>query len=88
MSNASCFQDNILASEKPPDAPSHEAEASNIFLKKEDFLLDTLNQWKGPQSEGVSENDVFMFEESTAPPPSAEFPEKTLSPEPATKDGE
>ncbi|XP_013876174.1 uncharacterized protein impg2b isoform X2 [Austrofundulus limnaeus] len=77
--------DNILAAEKPPDAPSHEPDSSNVFLKKEDFLFDTLDQWKGPQSEAVSENDVFMFDESTSPLPSVEFLENTFDLGPATK---
>nr|XP_033471721.1 interphotoreceptor matrix proteoglycan 2 isoform X3 [Epinephelus lanceolatus] len=66
--------DNVLAAEKPPDAPLHEADTSNIFLNKEDFLFDPFDQWKGPQGDVVSENDVFMFDESTRPP-AAEFPE-------------
>lgn len=64
-----CFQDNVLAAEKPPDAPSQEMDTSDVFLKKDDFLFDPFDPWKGPQSGGVSENDVFMFDESTAPPP-------------------
>lgn len=63
------FQDNVLAAEKPPDAPSHEADSSNVFLKKDDFLFDPFDQWKGPQGDVVSENDVFMFDESTDSPP-------------------
>ncbi|XP_036946515.1 interphotoreceptor matrix proteoglycan 2-like isoform X2 [Acanthopagrus latus] len=70
--------DNVLAAEKPPDAPSHEADSTDVFLKKDDFLFDPFDQWKGPQGAAVSENDVFMFDESTAPPPAAEFPEKTV----------
>ncbi|XP_049922240.1 interphotoreceptor matrix proteoglycan 2-like [Epinephelus moara] len=66
--------DNVLAAEKPPDAPLHEADTSNVFLNKEDFLFDPFDQWKGPQGDVVSENDVFMFDESTRPP-AAEFPE-------------
>ncbi|KAM9334323.1 uncharacterized protein ABDE67_022051 [Symphorus nematophorus] len=75
--------DNILAAEKPPDAPSHEVESSDVFLKKDGFLFDPFDQWKGPQGAVVSENDVFMFDESTAPPPAAEFPEKTVDLQPA-----
>ncbi|XP_037552692.1 interphotoreceptor matrix proteoglycan 2 [Nematolebias whitei] len=78
--------DNVLAAEKPPDAPSHETDPSDVFLKKEDFLLDTFDQWKGPQSEAVSENDVFMFDESTPPSPAAEIPEKTFDMEPMTRE--
>lgn len=59
----------MLAAEKPPDAPSHEMDTSDVFLKKDDFLFDPFDPWKGPQSGGVSENDVFMFDESTVPPP-------------------
>lgn len=81
-----CSQDNVLAAEKPPDAPSHETDPSDVFLKKEDFLLDTFDQWKGPQSEAVSENDVFMFDESTPPSPTAEVPEKTFDLEPVTRE--
>ncbi|XP_034722180.1 interphotoreceptor matrix proteoglycan 2-like [Etheostoma cragini] len=68
--------DNVLAAEKPPDAPSHEADATNVFLK-DDFLVDPLDQWEGPQGAALSENDVFLFDESTDPPPAAEFPGKT-----------
>ncbi|XP_051284021.1 LOW QUALITY PROTEIN: uncharacterized protein LOC127378798 [Dicentrarchus labrax] len=74
---------NVLAAEKPPDAPNHEVESSDVFLKKDDFLFDPFDQWKGPQGAVVSENDVFMFDESTAPPPTAEFPEQTFDLEPA-----
>nr|XP_020447554.1 interphotoreceptor matrix proteoglycan 2-like isoform X2 [Monopterus albus] len=74
--------DNILAAEKPPDAPSHEVD-SDIFLKKDDFLFDPFNSWKGPQSAVVSENDVFMFDESTTPPLAIEFPVEL---EPVTQD--
>ncbi|KAK2857240.1 hypothetical protein Q5P01_005975 [Channa striata] len=69
--------DNVLAAEKPPDAPSHEVEG-NVFLKKDEFLFDPFDAWRGPQSEVVSENDVLMLDESTAPPPDTGLPEKTL----------
>ncbi|XP_053273561.1 interphotoreceptor matrix proteoglycan 2 [Pleuronectes platessa] len=69
--------DNVLAAEKPPDAPSHEEEGSNVFLKKDDFLFDPFDPWKGPQTGGVSENDVFTFEESSAPLAPDEFPDET-----------
>lgn len=82
------FQDNVLAAEKPPDAPSHEAETSEVFLKKDDFLFDPFNPWKGPQDAAVSENDVFMFDESTVPPAAAEFPEKTVALEPEAAESE
>ncbi|XP_038131981.1 uncharacterized protein LOC119777228 isoform X1 [Cyprinodon tularosa] len=77
--------DNILAAEKPPDAPTHEAESSEVFLKKEDFLLDALDQWKGPQPALLSENDVFLLDESTTPPQTAGVQEKTVHLEPVTK---
>nr|XP_008292569.1 PREDICTED: interphotoreceptor matrix proteoglycan 2-like [Stegastes partitus] len=70
--------DNILAAEKPPDAPIHEADGGDGFLKKDDFLFDLFDQWKGPQSEAASENDVFMFDDSAAPSPADEFPAKTF----------
>ncbi|XP_056226960.1 interphotoreceptor matrix proteoglycan 2 [Seriola aureovittata] len=76
--------DNVLAAEKPPDAPSHEVDSSDVFLKKDEFLFDPFDPWKGPQSGGVSENDVFMFEESTAPPPPPPA-DQTLDLEPATR---
>lgn len=82
------FQDNVLAAEKPPDAPSHEADNSDIFLKKDDFLFDPFDQWKGPQGDVVSENDVFMFDESTDPPPVAEFPDKTVDLRPSARESE
>lgn len=81
------FQDNVLAAEKPPDAPSHE-ESSDPFPKKDDFLFDSFNQWKGPQDAAVSENDVFIFDESTAAPTASGFPEKTLDLEPAASESE
>ncbi|XP_035805393.1 interphotoreceptor matrix proteoglycan 2 isoform X2 [Amphiprion ocellaris] len=68
--------DNVLAAEKPPDAPIHEADDGDAFLKKDDFLFDLFDQWKVPQSEAASENDVFMFDESVN-----EFPAKTFDPE-------
>ncbi|KAM4711186.1 uncharacterized protein FYW61_021708 isoform 2-T4 [Anableps anableps] len=77
--------DNILAAEKPPDAPIHEPDTGDVFLKKEDFLFDTREQWKGPQSEMLSENDVFLFDESTKFPQTAEVQEKTVDLEPVTK---
>ncbi|XP_041638289.1 interphotoreceptor matrix proteoglycan 2-like [Cheilinus undulatus] len=70
--------DNILAAEKPPDAPSHEPETNEGFLKKDDFLFDQLDPWKGARSEEVSENDVFMFDESAAPPTISELTEQTI----------
>ncbi|KAM7365867.1 hypothetical protein PAMP_016760 [Pampus punctatissimus] len=81
--------DNVLAAEKPPDAPNHEADNSDVFLKKDDFLFDPFDlfePWKGAQSEAASENDVFVFDESTAPPSPAEDPEKTVNLQPGTQD--
>ncbi|XP_043965449.1 protein P200-like isoform X2 [Gambusia affinis] len=77
--------DNVLAAEKPPDAPIHEPDTSEVFLKKEDFLFDTRDQWKGPLSEEVSENDVFLFDESTTAPQTVKV-QKTVDLEPITKD--
>lgn len=57
-------------------------------MKKEDFLFETFNQWKGPQDAAISENDVFMFDESTAPLASARFPEKTVDLEPTAPESE
>lgn len=82
------FQDSILAAERPPDAPSYEVESTDVFLNKDDFLFDPFDQWKGPQDAAVSENDVFMFDESTAPPAAAEFPETTVDLEPAATESE
>ncbi|KAK9524304.1 hypothetical protein VZT92_018154 [Zoarces viviparus] len=65
--------DNILAAEKPPDAPIHEDD-----LTKDDFLFDPFDQRKESHGASLSENDVFMFEESTNPPAAAGFPEKTF----------
>ncbi|XP_028327613.1 interphotoreceptor matrix proteoglycan 2-like isoform X2 [Gouania willdenowi] len=56
--------DNVLAAEKPPDAPSHEPDTggAQVFSNKENFPLDHLDQWKG----ALSENDVFLFDEAVA----------------------
>lgn len=77
-------QDNILAAEKPPDAPTHEIDTSDLFPKKDDFLFDNFDTRKDLQSVLVSENDVFMFDESTAPPPHA----VTLDLDPTIQDSE
>ncbi|XP_051910143.1 interphotoreceptor matrix proteoglycan 2-like isoform X2 [Hippocampus zosterae] len=61
--------DNVLAAERPPDAPSHEMETADGFLKKDDFLFES---WKGTRGEAVSENDVLTVDESTTFPPSPE----------------
>lgn len=58
-----------MAAEKPPDAPSHEADGTNVFINKDDFLFDPFDPWKGSQGAVASENDVFLFDESTSPPP-------------------
>ncbi|RVE75527.1 hypothetical protein OJAV_G00017820 [Oryzias javanicus] len=75
--------DNVLAAEKPPDAPAHEADSSEVFLKKEDFLFNPIDPWKGDQREAVSENDVFLFDERTpAPPPTSNLePQEEPNPE-------
>lgn len=80
------FQGNVLAAEKPPDTPSHSGESTNVFPKKDDFLFDAFDQWKDLQDLVVSENDVFMFDESAASPSAAA--EKTLDLEPATEKSE
>ncbi|XP_054637061.1 interphotoreceptor matrix proteoglycan 2-like isoform X2 [Dunckerocampus dactyliophorus] len=59
--------DNVLAAERPPDAPSQGMESSEVFRKKDDLLFDP---WKGTKSEAVSENDVFTVDESTSFPTS------------------
>lgn len=82
MASAVLLQDNVLAAEKPPDAPSHE-ESGDVFLKKDDFLFDSFEQWKEPQDSGGSENDVFVFEESTVAPVASHFPDRTVDLEPA-----
>ncbi|XP_056287326.1 interphotoreceptor matrix proteoglycan 2-like isoform X3 [Pseudoliparis swirei] len=65
--------ENVLAAEKPRDAPSHEVD-----LNKDGFLFDPFYQQKDPQRPLVSENDVFVIDESTSPPAAAEVPEKTF----------
>lgn len=78
----------MLAAEKPPDAQSHGEASSDVFLKKDDFLFDPFNQWKAPQDVSVSENDVFMFDESTTPPAATEFPGRTVDLMPAPPESE
>lgn len=48
-------------------------------------MLDALDQWKGPQPALLSENDVFLLDESTTPPQTAGVQEKTVHLEPVTK---
>ncbi|XP_013770237.1 interphotoreceptor matrix proteoglycan 2-like [Pundamilia nyererei] len=79
--------DNVLAAEKPPDAPTHEADDNDVFSKKEDFLFDPFSQWKAPQLDRTSENDVFLLDESTASPLNPEFPQKTFDLETRNSDG-
>ncbi|XP_063322465.1 uncharacterized protein LOC134620306 isoform X2 [Pelmatolapia mariae] len=79
--------DNVLAAEKPPDAPTHEADDNDVFSKKEDFLFDPFSQWKAPQLDRTSENDVFLLDESTASPLNPEFPQKTFDLETGNSDG-
>nr|XP_057941811.1 interphotoreceptor matrix proteoglycan 2-like isoform X2 [Doryrhamphus excisus] len=59
--------DNVLAAERPPDAPNQGMESSEGFLKTDDFLF---HSWKSTKSEAVSENDVFAVDESTTFPTS------------------
>uniref|UniRef100_A0A3P9HRL1 Interphotoreceptor matrix proteoglycan 2 n=1 Tax=Oryzias latipes TaxID=8090 RepID=A0A3P9HRL1_ORYLA len=81
--------DNVLAAEKPPDAPAHEADSSEVFLKKEDFLFNPIDPWKGEQKETLSENDVFLFDERTpAPPPTSDLePQEEQNPEHIQEEG-
>ncbi|CAI5638859.1 unnamed protein product [Oreochromis niloticus] len=79
--------DNVLAAEKPPDAPMHEADDNDVFSKKEDFLFDPFSQWKAPQLDRTSDNDVFLLDESTASPLNPEFPQKTFDLETRNSDG-
>lgn len=77
-----------MAAEKPPDAPSHE-ESGDVFLKKDDFLFDSFELWKGPQDQGGSENDVFVFEESTVSSATSHFLDRTVDLElPASPESE
>ncbi|XP_061760604.1 interphotoreceptor matrix proteoglycan 2-like isoform X2 [Nerophis ophidion] len=62
--------DNVLAAERPPDATSPGMESSDVLLKKDDFLFDSFDSWKGTNIGAVSENDVFMVDESTTFPTS------------------
>lgn len=80
-------QGNVLAAEKPPDTPGHSEESGEVFPKKDDFLFDAFDQWKDPQDLPVSENDVFMFDESAATP-SAAHEEETLRLQPADEKSE
>ncbi|CAL8306883.1 unnamed protein product [Merluccius merluccius] len=60
---------NVLAAEKPPDAPPQEVDGTDGLLTKDHFLLDTFDPWKGQHSDvASSENDVYLLDESTAPP--------------------
>uniref|UniRef100_A0A8C7G6M6 SEA domain-containing protein n=1 Tax=Oncorhynchus kisutch TaxID=8019 RepID=A0A8C7G6M6_ONCKI len=67
------MMDNVLAAEKPPDAPGQDLDVSDIFLKKDDFLfpVDTL---KGSGNVVASENDVFVLDETTLPPSTTAVP--------------
>lgn len=66
-------QDNVLAAEKPPDAPGQDLDVSNIFLKKDDFLF-PVDPLKGSGSIVASENDVFVLDETTLPPSTTAVP--------------
>ncbi|XP_037318889.2 interphotoreceptor matrix proteoglycan 2-like [Pungitius pungitius] len=65
--------DNILAAEKPPDAPSHEVDLTDVLLNKDEFLFDPLDQ----KDAVSSENDVLVFGGSTNPPAAAGLTAKT-----------
>nr|XP_040047186.1 interphotoreceptor matrix proteoglycan 2-like isoform X1 [Gasterosteus aculeatus aculeatus] len=67
--------DNILAAEKPPDAPNHELDLTDALLNKDEFLFNPFDQKKDAVS---SENDAFVFGESTNSPAAAGFAEITL----------
>lgn len=56
----------------------HEADDNDVFSNKEDFLFDPFSQWKAPQLDRTSGNDVFLLDESTASPLNPEFPQKTF----------
>uniref|UniRef100_A0A4W5JH10 Interphotoreceptor matrix proteoglycan 2 n=1 Tax=Hucho hucho TaxID=62062 RepID=A0A4W5JH10_9TELE len=65
--------DNVLAAEKPPDAPGQDLDVSDIFLKKDDFLF-PVDPLKGSGSVVASENDVFVLDETTLPPSTTAVP--------------
>ncbi|XP_077440393.1 interphotoreceptor matrix proteoglycan 2-like isoform X2 [Vanacampus margaritifer] len=77
--------DNVLAAERPPDAPGQGMENRDVFLKKDDFLFDSFDSWKDIKSEAVSENDVFTIDETTTFPPT---PERIPSLLPSTQDSD
>ncbi|XP_070969022.1 interphotoreceptor matrix proteoglycan 2-like [Oncorhynchus clarkii lewisi] len=67
------MMDNVLAAEKPPDAPGQDLDVSDIFLKKDDFLF-PVDPLKGSGSIVASENDVFVLDETTLPPSTTAVP--------------
>nr|XP_029516547.1 interphotoreceptor matrix proteoglycan 2-like [Oncorhynchus nerka] len=67
------MMDNVLAAEKPPDAPGQDLDVSDIFLKKDDFLF-PVDPLKGSGSVVASENDVFVLDETTLPPSTTAVP--------------
>ncbi|XP_055772028.1 interphotoreceptor matrix proteoglycan 2-like, partial [Salvelinus fontinalis] len=67
------MMDNVLAAEKPPDAPGQDLDVSNIFLKKDDFLF-PMDPLKGSGSVVASENDVFVLDETTLLPSTTAVP--------------
>ncbi|XP_052355755.1 interphotoreceptor matrix proteoglycan 2 [Oncorhynchus keta] len=67
------MMDNVLAAEKPPDAPGQDLDVSDIFLKKDDFLF-PVDPLKGSGSVVASENDVFVLDETTLPPSTTAIP--------------
>lgn len=60
-------QDNVLASEKPPDVPGQELSNNDIFITNNDFFGPdhTFDPWMDGQSKDTNANDVIIFEEST-----------------------
>lgn len=66
-------QDNVLAAEKPPDAPAHEVDDGT--LKKDNFLFEPSDPWNE-----ASENDVFVLNESMLPPMVTDLPEHSGTP--------
>ncbi|XP_061539877.1 interphotoreceptor matrix proteoglycan 2-like isoform X1 [Phycodurus eques] len=77
--------DNVLTAERPPDELNPEMENRDIFPKKDDFLFDSYDSWRDTKTEAVSENDVFMVDESTTFPPT---PERMPSLLPSTQDSD
>lgn len=76
----------MLAAEKPPDIPGLEFSSNDVFIKEEDFLLDTVqpyHPWIDIQNE-ASENIIIILEDklhhlplTTTATPLTEIPFKT-----------